>query len=567
MFRFRFLMDMMQKLRQGWLGPHFYYDIIRLARKGWPTLARVGFLVIVLVSLIVMDRTQGQSVSFTRPAEFARRAENFAYLLIVLQYLLVLALLPVYVASSIVEEKENQTLEMLTLTHLTDRELVLGKLGARLMHVGAFALAGFPLLAFMHLWGNVDASMLVYHEIHLFLLLISAGSVCISMSAHSDSGFQAISGSYAWLAGLGFVSVVAAFSLPWMGVWDLVPFNTGPPGRGQAHYWLPLVLLTCGHGALTFIAIRQTIIRMEFLRRDERKKPRKNTGALTLTDSRKVMTTTGKRGQAKSRIHPWAWPVRGHALVWKECIKDGTDYSLSVRWLWIGVLVVAAMCVGFQVWRAVLPIERWERGPRAIAYTFTFTTYFIAGAAYVLVVLFQMTMSVAAEREQGTLTFLLMIPDGRAIILFAKWLGPWWRNWPILAICYLGVLLGFGSSLYDWKGLLFLVLLPWPFLLMMGGLALWLSVLCRRVLYANMAMLGFLGILLLAHLAVGRPILVIGAYYLAVLGAPAELSLLGSDQTSAMLTALSQHAIFLAIAVGCTGHAFWLFGRKDYSAK
>jgi hypothetical protein len=107
-----------QTLRAGWLGPHFYYDLIRLARKGWPTLARVLFLVIVLVSLLVMDRTQGESVQFTEPAEFARRAARFAYLLIVLQYLLVLALLPVYVASSLVEEKENQTLELLTLTHL-----------------------------------------------------------------------------------------------------------------------------------------------------------------------------------------------------------------------------------------------------------------------------------------------------------------------------------------------------------------------------------------------------------------------------------------------------------------
>src|SRR5437773_1641158 len=104
----------LHSFRAGWLGPHFYFDLIRLARKGWPTLARVVFLVIVLVSLLVMDRTQGESVSFTRPAEFARRAENFAYLLIVLQYLLVLFLLPVYVASSIVEEKENQTLESLT---------------------------------------------------------------------------------------------------------------------------------------------------------------------------------------------------------------------------------------------------------------------------------------------------------------------------------------------------------------------------------------------------------------------------------------------------------------------
>jgi ABC-type transport system involved in multi-copper enzyme maturation permease subunit len=176
-----------------------------------------------------------------------------------------------------------------------------------------------------------------------------------------------------------------------------------------------------------------------------------------------------------------------------------------------------------------------------------------------------MTTSVASEREQGTLTFLLMIPDKRRTILFVKWLGPWWRNWPILAIYFLGVLLGFGSGLYGWKGALLLMAAPWPFLLMMGGLALWLSVMCRRVLYANIAMVGFLGILLLAHLAAGKPTLIVLAYYLAVLGAPAELSLLGSDTLSALMLALGQQALFLALAGACTAHSFWVFGKKDYS--
>ncbi|HZZ80108.1 MAG TPA: hypothetical protein VFE62_16460, partial [Gemmataceae bacterium] len=201
-------------LSGDWLGPHFYFDLIRLARKGWPTLARVIFLVIVLVSMLVMDRTQGGSVHFRMPAEYARRAANFAYLLIVLEYLLVLALLPVYVASAIVEEKENQTLEALTMTHLTDRELVLGKLGARLILIAAFALAVAPLLAFMNLWGNVDAVMMIYHQLHLFCLLISAGSVCILISANSESVFQAITSSYGAVALVGLASMAFAFGLP-----------------------------------------------------------------------------------------------------------------------------------------------------------------------------------------------------------------------------------------------------------------------------------------------------------------------------------------------------------------
>jgi hypothetical protein len=272
-----------------------------------------------------MDRTQGESVAFTQPAEFARRARNFAYLLIVLQYLLVLALLPVYVASALVEEKENQTLESLTMTQLSDRELVLGKLGARLVHVGAFALATAPLLAFMHLWGNVDATMLIYHEINLFLLLLSAGSICMAISANSESAFQAISTSYLALAALGFLSIILAFFLPEMCV-----------VAGHPLYLAPLIVFVPVHLWLAATAWYNAILQMDRLRREERRRPRATTGALTLTDDRPVRHKVGKRGQTGSRIHPWAWPVRGHALFWKECLKNGTTYSLSLRWLWQG---------------------------------------------------------------------------------------------------------------------------------------------------------------------------------------------------------------------------------------
>lgn len=555
----KFIVGLRARLQASWLGPHFYYDLIRLARKGWPTLARVAFLAVVLVGMLVMDRTQGGSVDFRRPAEFARRANNFAYLLIVLQYLLVLALLPVYVASAIVEEKENQTLESLTMTQLTDRELVLGKFGARLMHVGAFALAAFPLLALMNLWGNVDPAMLVYHEIHLFLLLISAGSLCIWVSATSESVFQAISASYVWLAILGGTSMLAAFVLP-----EICCLAQTSPWQ----YLICLPFLAFAHLYLAFAAALPGSIRqMEVLRRSERRKPRKTTGALTLTDDRPIARKVGKRGQTGSRIHPWAWPIGERAMFWKECIKDGTEYSLSVRWLWRGLAVVAGLSILFQAVHAALPPPEGELGILAAAYTFTFTTYFVALIAYALAAVFQMTMSVAAEREQGTLGFLLTIPEDRWTVLLAKWLGPWWRNWPVLALAYLGVLLGLGSGLYGLTGFLFLVAIPWPLLLMLGGFALWLSVLVRRVLFANIAVIGFVGVLVIAHIALGRPMAIIGAYYLAVLGAPAELAQFKEEARLAPLLALGQQAIYLALAALWTGHAFLIFNKRDYAAQ
>lgn len=553
-------------LRGGWLGPHFQYDIVRLARKGWPTLARVLFLTVVLVSMLLMDRTQGQSVHFSQPAEFARRASNFAYLLIILQDLLILALLPVYVASAIAEEKENQTLESLTLTHLTDRELVLGKFAARLVHVGAFALATFPLLAFMHLWGNVDASLLVYHEINLFLMLISAGSVCIWVSARSDSVFNAISSSYGWMALLGFFCIVAALALPWFGE----AANRAAGGLGPVDgplYFSSLIPLVLLHAGLTVVALRSAIARMEFLRREERKQTRKATGSLALTDNRPISKRTGKRGQAQSRIHPWAWPVTGNALFWKECLKDGSTHSLSVRWLLYGVGFVAAVSASYHLIN-LFPLDDIRRNNmRGLAYTLTFTTYLIALAAYFLVTVFQMTMTVAGEREHGTLTFLLSIPDDRRAILFAKWLGPWWRNWPILAVSYLGAAVGFGCGIYDWKAFLLLIVLPWPLLLMLGCLGLWLSVLCRRVLFANVAVVAFVGLVAIAHVAAGEPAWIALAYYFSLVGEGAPMSRFeGYSPMLAPSMALTQQTIFLSVAGLCTAHSFWVFGRKDYCA-
>ena len=54
----------------------------------------------------------------------------------------------------------------------------------------------------------------------------------------------------------------------------------------------------------------------------------------------------------------------------------------------------------------------------------------------------------------------------RPAILVNKWLGPLWRNWPVLAIAYLGVLFGLTSGVYLPHTALLLVLMPWPPLLM-----------------------------------------------------------------------------------------------------
>lgn len=553
-----FLAGLAHLPRQNWLGPHFWYDTIRLARKGWPILARAVFLVIVLVSMLAMNRTQGDAVAYSKPAEFAWRANNFALLLIVLQNLLILAILPVYVATAIVEEKENQTLEALTLTHLTDRELVLGKLGARALHIGSFALVNVPLLAFMHLWGNVGVTMLIYHQLHVFLLLLSAGSVCMWASAHSESAFQAISLSYLWVAVMGLPSLLLTCVIPW----KLAELSES----GQPNYWIPLLMFPVAHIAVARHFLLVTIRQIEVLRHQERRLPRKLTGALTLTDDRPMPTKTGKRGKTKSRINPLAWPIGSNAVFWKECLKDGTTYSLSASWLLIGIAIVAVPSGLFRLWRAFAPPENVELA-LAVTLCITLSSYLMCLAAYSIVTLFQLTMSVAGEREQGTLIFLLMLPVERRAIFVAKWIGPWWRNWPILAACYLGVGVGYGGGLYGATGALVLALLPLPFLLMLGSAAFWLSVVCRRVQFANIGVIALLGCLALAHIAWGEPVLHAMSYHLALASNTHITSWITSaNESEAKLAAMGQQAVFLAAAGIFLAHAYWVFRKKDYSS-
>jgi len=549
---------------EGVFGPHFYYDLIRLARRGWPTLARVLFLVVLLISLAVMYRTQGDTVALARPAEFAVRAQNYATVLVAIQGIMVLVLMPVYVASAIAEEKENQTLEALSLTHLTDRELVLGKLGARLMHLGMIVLSSVPLLAFMHLWGNVDLAFLLYHELNAFFLLLSAGSLCISISAHSESVFQAVSRTYPLLAVMGIFGIGGAFALPWI-IGAIEHTINRLVGSLEPDYWAAIPLIVPLHIVYAWYTVQATITRMEYLRKAEKRGSKRATGALTLSDAPVAEKKPGKRGQVKSRIHPLAWPVVGDAIFWKECRKNGTRWSLTVRWVLIALGIVPFVGAAGRL-LALAGGTQGMANLRAFGGCFSFTAYFVSLAAFAMVLIFQTTMSVAGEREHDTLPTLLLVPESRAKILFAKWLGPWWLNWPILAIAYLGVVFGLSSGVNTFWVALAMFVLPLPILLMLSGLALWLSVISRRVLFANTAVVGALGLLVIGHFALTKQSQMIIAFYFAFLSEfPLERVMPDVTWLEVSAWALGELLAFLIVAAVCTWAAFRKFAHRDYT--
>src|SRR4051794_24273571 len=105
------------------LGPHFAYDLVRLARRGRSAAVRVLYVAALLGALALVDAEpeQGQLIN-----DYALKAQRFAIPVLAMQYLMVVVLAPAYFGTALVQEKERGTLELLFTTHLSDWEIVLG---------------------------------------------------------------------------------------------------------------------------------------------------------------------------------------------------------------------------------------------------------------------------------------------------------------------------------------------------------------------------------------------------------------------------------------------------------
>src|SRR5207248_9541523 len=85
--------------------------------------------------------------------EIARFGSLLFQLFSLVQLALVLFFAPLFAASRIAQEKDRQTLVLLLMTDLADRELVLGKLLASLLPVGMLLAASAPVFTLVSVLG------------------------------------------------------------------------------------------------------------------------------------------------------------------------------------------------------------------------------------------------------------------------------------------------------------------------------------------------------------------------------------------------------------------------------
>jgi hypothetical protein len=205
------------------LGPVLRYELITTARRGRYYLARVVYGLF----LLVMLSGQFQTWELEHPGggnfeEVHRFAESAFIQFAGVQGLTLLCLIPALVAGVIADDHQRKTLHYLLASRLSSSEIVLGKLGARLVHVGTFVALGLPVVCLLALYGGLNPENVYYVYLGTFTMSLSVAGLSILVSVLARRPRDAVLVAYmieaAWLVG-PIVMAPIAHDLGWAFVW------------------------------------------------------------------------------------------------------------------------------------------------------------------------------------------------------------------------------------------------------------------------------------------------------------------------------------------------------------
>ncbi len=395
------------------LSPVFIYECLANSRR-WQTYAvRAAGVAILLVAIASIAVTRG-SVAPTRAwQEYAALGEAYFYAIIGVELTLVMLAAPAATAGAICVDRARGTLTHMLVTDLTDPEIVLGKLAARLLPILGLVACTWPVLAICSLLGGIDPTALTLAFAIILSVALLGCAMALALSVWARKPHEVVLVAYTfWILVLMLWPIWFALSRGrWVSPpapWSLV---ANPYYLAFAPYSAPSQIGFWDYAG--FFAIALVASALFILLAVWRMRPVARRGNL---DDRKAPAFG-----VLARLTRWlpGPSLDGNPVLWREWHRSRPTPWLMVLILLIGGSTGIACLIGaVSVWAYGVDMMSRSSGPLAG----------IAGSILLLIFGLLMCaamapMSLSEERARGSLDLLATTTLSTRAIVVGKWLG------------------------------------------------------------------------------------------------------------------------------------------------
>ena len=395
------------------LSPVFIYECLANSRR-WQTYAiRAAGVAILLVAIASIAMTRG-SVDPTRQwQEYAALGEAYFYAIIGVELTLVMLAAPAATAGAICVDRARGTLTHMLVTDLTDPEIVLGKLAARLLPILGLVACTWPVLAICSLLGGIDPTALTLAFAIILAVALLGCAMALTLSVWARKPYEVVLAVYTfWIVILLIWPIWFALSLagivrgpaPWSLVLD-------PYYLAFARYSAPN---TIGFWEFAcFVAAALVASVFFILLAVWRMRPVARRG--NLDDPR--APDFGVLAQLARRLPGPS--LDRNPVLWREWHRARPSRWLLILVLLIGGSTSVACAVGASsIW--VDGVDMMSRSAGPITGIFGSMLQLVFGLLMLSAIA---PMSLSEERQRGSLDLLAATALSTRAIIIGKWLG------------------------------------------------------------------------------------------------------------------------------------------------
>jgi ABC-type transport system involved in multi-copper enzyme maturation permease subunit len=445
------------------LGPVFRHEMLAAGRKRryfWVrVLVGVGMLLLLTIgymSVYEQARFQ-QSYAGTDSAGHlsisgaAMLSSTFYVMFAWATMLGVLLITPAIAAGAIATERERRTIEYLFATDLSNSEIVLDKIAARLLVVGKLVLATLPVLAIFRLLGGVPGALLLTHFAMLASTATLTAAIALTVGVWCERGRdavpRAIGAVFAWIVALPVAFFISSLLMLWGSPWaDWTNMNVLLPSIQAMAAVHPLMMLLQSSGVMGGVLgidlDRWAIARMVLLHLAGAAALLAISVAMVRRVHLRAAAKPGVRLKAVAGEPASRSPYEKRPMLWKEMFAASVRKRSTKKWvarLGIGLLLLA---VGSPLAVMLFGVftGQWEVDYEAYMGV---ATGIVTSCGSILILLIGSRAAglVTYEHERDTLVSLLSTPlESEAIISGTSWGNLYAYRWPLMALVLITLL-------------------------------------------------------------------------------------------------------------------------------